>query len=429
VTPGSFVRVKRGLRSEAGRFFTLSDFWDPQEQERLAKLTPSGAVDAVEEKLTKSIRMQLRADAPLGAFCSGGVDSSLIAAIASKMQGGLTIFHSNIVGKCSEYEAAKALAGHLGAEFIAKNVTDADYLDRIPDTVRYAEFPYRHLPTSTPFLMLSECARERGVKGLLTGEASDEAFLGYPHYAPNLFKLIPEFPKNTLRLLKNLIKGRPIDPGAPPAAFAGQFHQRFQTGIEKDDIYRALLQKKNGKLKQEDLLSLYDFTDNIRALTHRNDSMGMAAGIETRFPFLDSEVIRTGINLPSAYKLRLSASTMDPAHPFIRDKWVIRKLADRYLPRKLSRRVKTPWPTTFLERMRVSPKFFEGGCLSDWLQLSGREITYCMERAPQSFQTTLMYLEVWAHVCFYQKPKEEIHRKIREHVRIVPEGSVGGFVF
>lgn len=421
VVPGSFISVKRGSRPVTGRFFALSDFWDCAEQERLARLTPAQAVDAVEEKLIASIRLQLRADAPLGAFCSGGVDSSLIAAIASKIQGGLTIFHSNIVGKCSEYEAAKALAGHLKAEFITKDVTDEDYLERIPDTMRYAEFPYRHLPTSTPFLMLSECARSRGIKGLLTGEASDEAFLGYPHYAPNLFKLIPELPKNTLRLLKNAVKGFPAQGPETPADFAGQFHQRFQTGIEKEDIYRALLKKANGRLKPEQLLSLYDFTDNIRALTHRNDSMGMAAGIETRFPFLDSEVIRTGINLPSQYKLRLSASTLDPAHPFIRDKWVVRKLADRYLPRKLSRRIKTPWPTTFLDRMQISSQFFEGGSVKEWLNLSEREIRYFVERAPQKLKTTLMYLEVWAHVCFYQNPKEDMVKKIRTHVKIRPE--------
>jgi asparagine synthase (glutamine-hydrolysing) len=421
VKPGSVVRVQRGAAPARTPFFQLSDFWDEDERERLSRLTPEQAVDLVEQKLLASVKMQLRADAPLGVFCSGGVDSSLIAAMTARLHGDLTIFHSNIVGKASEYEAAKALADHLGLRFITKDVHDNNYLERIPDVVQFAEYPYRHLPTSPPFLMLSETAKEHGVKGLLTGEGSDECFLGYPHHTTNVMRLARQLPRESYLMLKKALKGFPKTGPAPMTDFSARFQQHFRLELEREGIEKALREKTGGKLKKNQLFTLFDFTDNIRALNHRNDSMGMAAGVECRFPFLDSDVIRTGVNLPEKYKLPVSPTAMDPEHPFICDKWVIRQVADRYLPKKLSRRVKTPWPTTFHERMEISPRFFHEGSLQAWLKMTDRQTDYFMAHAPHSLKTTLMYLEVWAHLCFYRKPKEAILRRLKECVRVRPE--------
>jgi asparagine synthase (glutamine-hydrolysing) len=421
VAPGTFLEVKMGALTERRRFFALSDFWDEEERGRSRALTPQKAVDLVEEKLLASVRQQLQADAPLGIFCSGGVDSSLITAMAAKLHSDVTVFHSNALGKCSEYEAAKALADHLKLEFVSSDATDKDYLERIPDVMEHAEYPYRHLTSSPPFLMLSESASSRGVKGVLTGEAADEIFLGYARYAPNLLRWVSQTPRNSFRWIKKALRGFPPEKAAFPKDFAGRFHQHFQEDIENEDIYRAILKKTDGKLKQKQLLSFYDFSNNIRALTHRNDSMGMAAGLESRFPFLDSAVIRTGLNLPDPYKLRFSPAARDPRHLFIQDKWVIRKVADRYLPQKLSRRVKIPWPSTILHRMEISPDFFKRGCIREWLDLSEREIQYFMEHAPWYLHRTLMFLEVWAHVCFYRNSKQEMVKKMKDHIRIKPE--------
>ncbi len=420
--PGTVIKVKAGSRPEYERFFVLSDYWDENERARLEKLNPRQAVDLVEEKLLTSVRLQLQADAPLGIFCSGGVDSSLIAAMVAKLHSDLTIFHSNIVGRCSEYDAAKALADHLKLKFVATDVVDANYLERIPDVMAHSEFPFRHLPSSPPFLMLSETVSALGVKGVLTGEASDESFLGYPEYAPDLIGWLKQTPRNSFRFLKKALRGFPPSPREVRKDFVSRFHQHFEDDIENDDIYQALLKKAGNELESKHLLPFRDFSHNIRALCHRNDSMGMAAGLESRFPFLDSDLIRTAVNLPYRYKVRFSPEARDPKHLFIQDKWVIRQLADRYLPRKLSRRIKIGWPTTFLERMSIKPEFFiEQGCLREWLELSERELRYFMEHSPQHLKTTLMYLEVWAHVCFYQKPKDSLRKKMKDYIRIRPE--------
>ena len=425
VVPGSVIRVKAGSQPQFDRFFELSDFWDEEQRRKFDELSPVQAVDLIEKKLLASVRLQLRADAPLGVFCSGGVDSSLIAAMAARLGRNLTVFHSNIVGKQSEYAAARALAAHLKLDFVAKDVTDENYLERIPDMMERAEYPYRHLPTSVPFMMLSERASSMGVKGLLTGEASDECFLGYAEYAHNVLLWTRQAPKKLYLMLKRKMKRLPM-PRHASNDIVRSFHDRFRNDLEKLDIYREIQRKSTGTVRSFHMHSYYDFCENIRALTHRNDSMGMAAGIEGRFPFLDSDLIRSAFNMPYRYKLRFSLNAWDPKHLFIRDKWVIRKVADRYLPRHLSRRPKLPWPTTFLERMQVGRSFFAGGSLREWLQFSEREMQYLLEHVPTLVLRNLMYLEIWAHVCFYRLPKEAIWKKMKDHIRIRPEKAPAG---
>lgn len=103
---GGVVRIRQGERATYSRFFTMTDFWDSTEMDRLSSLSPRKAADLVEEQLYESVRKHLIADAPVGAFCSGGVDSSIIMAMASKLHNNLAIFHANIVGKWSEFDAA-----------------------------------------------------------------------------------------------------------------------------------------------------------------------------------------------------------------------------------------------------------------------------------------------------------------------------------
>lgn len=419
--PGACLRIRRGGAPETGRFFSLGDFWDPEERARLERLSPTQAVDHVEKTLLRSVEMQLRADAPLGVFCSGGVDSSLIAAMAARFSRNLTLFHSNIVGKWSEYAAAKALSDHLKVELVAQEVRDESYVERIPDAMLHAEFPFRHLPTSPPFLMLSEAARERGVKGLLTGEASDEGFLGYQKYAPNVLGWLRQAPRNVYRLLRGRAGQGRLSHLEPQAPLSARFVQHFREDLEKDAIRADVRRKAGREPRFEDLCSLYDFAVNIRALTHRNDSMGMSAGVEARFPFLDTQVIRSGINLPRRYKLRFSPAGHDPEHLFFRDKWVIREVAARYLPHKLSHRIKIGWPTSFLARMQIDPEFFIGGSLAEWLGLSERELRWFVSTAPQHLHTTLMYLEAWAHLCYRVESREELRRRMRSHIRLRAE--------
>ena len=102
-----------GSASSASRFASTHDFWEPAERDRLAQLPARRLVDQLDELLTESVRSQLLADAPVGVLCSGGVDSSVVVAMAARVHSNVSVFHANVVGRHSESEAAAAVAQHL----------------------------------------------------------------------------------------------------------------------------------------------------------------------------------------------------------------------------------------------------------------------------------------------------------------------------
>ena len=107
----------------------------------------------------------------------------------------------------------------------------------------------------------------------------------------------------------------------------------------------------------------------------------------------------------------------------MRDKWVVRKVADRYLPRALSQRIKIGFWTTAFERMRVSASYFEGSFIQDLLGLSRRQVDLMVERADPELLVRLLHLDVWARVCLRGEPVDASLPRLRDGVRIIPLGG------
>jgi len=99
--------------------------------------------------------------------------------MASKIHNNLAIFHANVVGPSSEYQAARLLAKHLKLDLKSVDVYDDHFIDTIPDVMEHYEHPFCYHPNSIPFLKVSRLIRENGVKAILSGEGSDECYLGY----------------------------------------------------------------------------------------------------------------------------------------------------------------------------------------------------------------------------------------------------------
>ena len=110
VPPGAVLTLSRGGHLHEDTFYSLPNLWDPSYHEELRHCTSIQVADRFEECLIKSIERQLAADAPIGALCSGGVDSSLILAVASRLRDDIQVFHANVLGSQSEYLAAEAVA-------------------------------------------------------------------------------------------------------------------------------------------------------------------------------------------------------------------------------------------------------------------------------------------------------------------------------
>jgi asparagine synthase (glutamine-hydrolysing) len=418
VSPGEIIEAAPGRTAVHRHFFTMADFWDESEAEELQRAPMGKLVDEAERLLFASVQQHLIADLPVGALCSGGVDSSLIMAMASKIHNNLAIFHSNVVGPSSEYAAASLLAKHLKLDLKSVDVRDEDFIATVPAVMRHYEHPFSYHPNSIPFLRVSRLVREHGVKAVLSGEGSDECYLGYNEVVEQhpllAYRKIPEYIR---ALLQRIPKVRAVIPPMQDrtAELMRALHNRFEAALDEEHTQSRLGAGCRGRGKYSESLELLNY--HLRTLLHRNDALGMAASVEARFPFLDHELVKFAVNLPYEAKIRFAPSA-NPAHRFLRDKWIVREVARRYLPRELSQRRKLGFPFHTFGQMRIAREFFSASPLRELLGLSERGLRYLAEQAPAALTLRLFHLDVWAHTCLFRMDEAPLLDRLRRHVAL-----------
>lgn len=423
--PGTIVRVNAGQPARTSRFFSLSDLWDEEQQEEVRRWSPRTIVDNVESALLAAIEMQQFADAPVGALCSGGVDSSTAVAMAARFHPDIQIFHANTVGRGSELKYAAAIAKHLGLELHTVDVSDQDYIDLLPKTVLHRGNPVIGLPSSIPFIKLSSLVRSQGIKGVLTGEAADECFWGFDHMIPNPTRFARQLPRRAFRVgkrsLRRVFRRRPVSHDHWNEYVGASLLSRFETSMEALEVRENILGRSGSSVKERDFQSLRELQVNLRGLLNRNDGCGMAASVESRFPFLDYALVKLAINLPSRRKVRFDLTTLTPHNPFMTSKWILRQVADRYMPRPLSRRTKVPWPYSAHERLQIPQAFFERSYVRDLFGVSNRELDFLMKNAQHRLKLKLVHLEVWGQLFLNGLSPEEMVGTLQSHLSITPE--------
>jgi asparagine synthase (glutamine-hydrolysing) len=417
LAPGTITTIKIGEEPKFQRAYKLTDMMDPAESEKLDSMTAIQSVDYLDALLTEAVKQMLFADAEVGALCSGGVDSSIIMAIAAKQHDNLAIFHADVKGPNSEYDAAKTLADHLNLDLRSTEVTDQDFIDLMPEVTFHYGHPFIYHPNSIPFLMVTKLVKKFNVKAVLSGEGADECFLGYQGIAQEPFL---KFYKRQILKLASMIKKIP------------QFGHYLYFGSDGNaDLVRGMLNKFECEIEYQEIdneykrikkdldlnvRSLHWLAYHLRTLLHRNDCLGMASSIEARFPFLDEDVVKAAINLPHNRKIRFSITTFEKSHPLLRDKWIVRKLADRYIPKKLSRRRKLGFPTTAIKRMNISKSYFRNSFVEEYLTLSRPVLNYLYEHSNQTMKLRLLFLDVWGQVCLNSSSIESVKEKLTSHI-------------
>jgi asparagine synthase (glutamine-hydrolysing) len=433
IEPGGVVRITKGSASRRDRFYSIGDFIDRDEIARLGTLPNNALIDLVDERLNASVKAQLVADAPVGALCSGGLDSSIVMAVAAQYHSNLAIFHANVVGPVSEFEAASRLARHLKLDLKSIEVHDQDFIDRIPEVTDHFGHPFYSCPHSIPYHAVCQLVRENGVKAVLSGEAADEYFLGYHFFAPNLLKYAR--PRELVRALKRFLKReRSDDPfgyRGPTYIQAGDtrteqgfvhaLHNHFEVVRETLDAREKLLPISDWREYDAALPSVDSLGYNLRALLHRNDTMGMAWSVEARFPFLENKLARLAINMPLRAKIRFSWKAVeDSSHYLFQNKWVLREVGKRYLPIELFRRVKRPFPINAYagSRLKIDGRYFDGSAFSDLFELSRTDTAWMMQRCPHHLKFKLLLFDVWAQLYLRNSPREAVLNRLREHLQI-----------
>ena len=417
VPAGSVVTIDTGSPPRFEKFADVLNMVNRDTAEELNSMNKKQAVDHVDELMQNSVRKMMLADAPVGALCSGGVDSSLIMAMAARQHNNLAIFHADVVGPLSEYDAAADLARHLNLDLQTVRVLDDDFIRMTPEVLYHYEQPFSGHPHSVPFMMVSKLVQERGVKGVLTGEGSDECFLGYNYIAMEPFWNFYHRQTGKIRELTKCIpvigqqlcnRGNEFPDIVPD--MLGQFEKTIDRRNAREAYTNVLKKPVDQNVRSLDLLR-----DHLVTLLHRNDTMGMSASIEARFPFLDEKLVKTAVNLPLRYKIRFSPGVWEKEHPFLRDKWVLRQVADRYLPKSLSQRKKLGFDVNAFRRMHIDNRFFDSSFVKDQFKLSNNEANHLFETAGQPLTIKLMMLEIWGRLFIDNVPLSAVQEDLQSY--------------
>lgn len=258
------------------------------------------------------------------------------------------------------------------------------------------------------------------MKGVLSGEGSDECFLGYTKYFPSLGRTLSQWPRRFAeRLRVGFGRGRKLRMRRLERSevIPGLLH-RFGNELEIDAIEHLLEGKREGEIDLGSITSLKALSHHLRTLLHRNDCLGMAASVEARFPYLDLELLQFIVHLPRHAKMRFSLTVHDERHPFVTDKWLLRKLAERYLPKELSTRPKRGFTVRAQKSMAVDPEFFKDGFVATLFALGRRETKFLHERADQELRVRLLQLEAWGSAFFQGLPPDQIRERLLRHVKV-----------
>lgn len=422
VKPGTFHKVVSG--SSAGvveSYYDPVDEFDRNYRGDLSRSSHAEIAGEFERLFESSVEAMLVSDAPLGTFVSGGIDSSLISAVARKYYPDLKLFSANVVGPGSEIEDARRLAGHIDAELFEYRFEPEMLLRDWAEVTYFYECPIVVHANAIPFANVAKLAREKNVKAVLTGEGADELFIGYPRLLAGRYERLAAAPVNAMMALYGFIP-RVKDFLFPRAARnSTTFVRELVQGFEMDRHGDRIALKMNGiggRHSGEEMHTLRMLRDHLATLLHRNDRMGMMASIEARFPFLDENLVRFAINLPVKFKIGRTYRPHNYKHPFLVDKWVVRKMAEKLLPAPIVKKKKKGFPMTGLKSVRFEPGFFRDGWVSENLDLHGESISYMLSTQDPYFVGKLASVEVFGRIFGNGDSIEAVGEHVLANARI-----------
>ena len=329
LAPGHWLRVTPDGQLTTGAYWRLPTAASD------ASISSDQAIELVEAALKEAVASRLVADVPVGAFLSGGVDSSLIVALMSQLSGGAGV-ETYSAGfdhpDTDELQYARVVADQYQTSHHEVIVPPHEMQSLWPKLTWHRDGPVSE-PADVAVFRLSQKARER-VKVLLSGEGADELFAGYGKYRRGKKVARADFlPASLRRLLVWPIRHHML--AAVVAA---------EEGVDRTRAWRAAFTPREldtmfGKGERHDYAELWNRTEGdhiqhmlyydchtwlVDNLLERGDRMAMAASMEFRPPFLDHRLVELAFKLPSHTKLNGTTT-----------KWVAKEIARRNLPESI----------------------------------------------------------------------------------------------
>ena len=279
-----------------------------------------------------------------------------------------------------------------------------------------------HNGSCVPFYLLSKKAGKDGIKVILTGEGSDEYFLGYPNIAVrNYIHAINNFGSNMQNMLHRIPRvGDYIwkKRETSPAEQLRNLMFRYELHERREDSALRWSHIKNKKELDLRITCIDLVIGNVRTLLQRNDRLGMAGSIESRFPFLDENLAQLAVNLKSEYKIRKTLKTFDWRHAFLSDKWIVREIARKYMPDFLALRRKFGFQSSVYRRLKVSADFYRDGFIQEYYGMNNKAIKQMLTLAPDRWKESLFSLEIWGLVFPFKKKIDQIQEHIEKYTEI-----------
>jgi len=296
------------------------------------------AKEKLEESITKSVQKRMITDVPIGCFLSGGIDSTLVTALAQKNSNEpiktFTIGFND--PQYNEANVAKEIAKHLGTDHQEMYIDEKDLLDLVEIIPKYYDEPFAD-SSQIPSMLVAQLAK-RDITVVLTGDGGDELFCGYDNY-------------------KNINNAQKYD------KIAGVINQYVPNLIKKKNLphkFKRILENNKSELKVQlplsemlkmiDQILLYDYSNpyfelereiNVNTwqikrmlldmstslpdrMLHKVDRASMSNSLETRCPLIDYEVAELSFKIPQKYKCYKNKT-----------KYILKEIAYDYVPQNI----------------------------------------------------------------------------------------------
>lgn len=389
--PGSFVQYKSNRLTEVQSYWSLADVINKSRKEQFKNEVE--AVDCLHGNLKTAVKLRMASDVPLGAFLSGGVDSSLVVSLMqSQSDKPINTFSIGFdVPGYNEAEFAKQVANHLGTNHHEKYFSPADVLNVVPRLGAMFDEPFSDA-SQMPTYLVSAMAKEK-VTVALSGDGGDELFSGYNRYTatPAIWNKIEKFPARNImastinKLPNSLLNTLFFFLTNKAASFGrqGKIGPKLKTlaswlGANSiEDFYKQSIThwKANDALvfgsSEYDLLDFLS-TDEVSieefgewmmyldSMTYLSgdiltkvDRAAMSVSLEGRVPLLDPDVVETAWRMPFNMKQKGTVG-----------KWPLKQVLYKYLPQEMMERPKMGFGVPIHEWLRAELKEWAQDLLS-----------------------------------------------------------------
>ena len=384
--PGQIIKIhSKSKQVQKNSFWSIEEAYKNGNMNKFTG-TSKEAVNKLEHLLSSAVSSQMQSDVPLGAFLSGGIDSSTIVSLMQSFSNS-KVNTFTIGFNSKEFDEAKhaaLVAKHLGTDHYEKYVTDNDALNVIPNLPNIYDEPFAD-SSQIPTFLVSEFAKQK-VTVALSGDAGDELFGGYNRYifsektlntifkAPSIIKqlisksIFSISEEKWSSLLSSHLNNRFANIGNKIYKTADilssknvrDLHLKLVSQIYNPSEWLKNANEYKSKLNDdivrfEELNSIesmmaYDLISYLPTdILTKVDRAAMSVSLETRIPFLDLDVIEFSASLPVEFKIRNGVS-----------KWALREVLYRHVPKDLIERPKMGFGVPLAEWLR--------GPLKDWAE-------------------------------------------------------------